>query len=302
MAERFLVTGALGCLGAWTTALLAREGTDVVAFDLEGSSDHRLAEVASPEELERVVRVAGDVTDLAGLERALAEREITHVVHLAALQVPFCRADPPRGAHVNVVGTVNVLEAARRRKLASTVAYASSAAVYDRSGAIRPETLYGATKVANESMARVYWEENGVASVGLRPYTVYGPARDQGVTAAPTQAMRAAALGERFHIPYGGRTELHYAPDVARALIGAARRPPRGASVYDFPGESVSIGEVVAAIDLAAPEAAGLVTCAADPLPFPDALPGEDLDAETTPLADGIRATIAHYRSLATRA
>ena len=58
--------------------------------------------------------MAGDITDLAAVEAVLDDHAITNVIHLAALQVPFCRADPPRGALVNVVGTVNVFEAVKR--------------------------------------------------------------------------------------------------------------------------------------------------------------------------------------------
>ena len=85
------------------------------------------------------------------------------MVHLAALQVPFCRADPPLGARVNVVGTVNVLEAAARRadRIAGPVVYASSVAAYDAleegetAPAMQgvPSTLYGVYKRANEGTA-----------------------------------------------------------------------------------------------------------------------------------------------------
>ena len=64
--------------------------------------------------------VTGDITDLPAIERVLDEHAITNVVHLAALQVPFCRADPPLGAAVNVVGTVNVFEAVRRLRPVDT--------------------------------------------------------------------------------------------------------------------------------------------------------------------------------------
>jgi len=110
-------------------------------------------------------------------------------VHLAALQVPFCRADPPLGARVNVVGTVNVFEAASKRKL-SHVVYASSIAVFDAAGTLsgHPETQYGVYKRDNESTAAVFFAESGVSSIGLRPHTVYGVGRDQGLTSAPTVA------------------------------------------------------------------------------------------------------------------
>jgi nucleoside-diphosphate-sugar epimerase len=117
-------------------------------------------------------------------------------VHLAALQVPFCKADPVLGAQVNVTGTVNVFEAAKRQGLDTTIAYASSAAVHNEHGEVAPRTLYGVYKVANEGTARIYADDDGVASIGLRPFIVYGPGRDQGLTADPTLAMQAAARGE----------------------------------------------------------------------------------------------------------
>jgi UDP-glucuronate 4-epimerase len=296
--ECFLVTGALGCIGAWTATLLAREGAGVVAFDLPSASDHRLREIASPAEIERVVRVGGDVTDLDALERAIGEHEVTHVVHLAALQVPFCRADPPLGAEVNVVGTVNVFEAARRQGLRTTIAYASSAAVYDEVGELAPKTIYGVTKIANEGTARLYAQDHAIASIGLRPFCVYGPGRDQGITAEPTHAMKAAVHGEPYRLSFGGRTEHHYAPDVARAMITAARTAPDGAAVYNFPGESVHMRQIVAAIEAALPGAAGLVTFEDVPLPFPEQLPDERFDTPVTPLSEGVRATVEHFRSL----
>ena len=112
-SKRFLVTGVLGCLGAWTTRLLVEEGADVVGLDL-GDDPRRLRELM-PEQLGAVTLVQGDVTGLSALEQALDEHEITNVIHLAALQIPFCRENPPLGAAVNVLGTVNVLEAVKRR-------------------------------------------------------------------------------------------------------------------------------------------------------------------------------------------
>jgi nucleoside-diphosphate-sugar epimerase len=95
-------------------ALLDR-GHAVVAFDV-GDDRHRVPIALAAEQAAAVVHVRGDITDLAAVERVLDEHAITTVIHLAALQVPFVRADPVLGASVNVVGTVNVLEAFRRRE------------------------------------------------------------------------------------------------------------------------------------------------------------------------------------------
>lgn len=310
--ERFLITGALGCIGAWTVRNLVREGTPVVVFDL-ASDPRRLKLIMSDEELARVTFVNGDITDLEALERALDEHAITRVIHLAALQIPFVRANPPLGARVNVVGTVNVFEAvARRRDRIGSVVYASSAAVYDAvdagasgvvaHGAIgHPATLYGVFKQANEGTARVYWQDAQVASIGLRPYIVYGPGRDQGLTSSPTKAMVAAALGKPYHIPYGGRAAYQYADDVARTFIACARAPFQGAEIFNLSGSVATMGEIVAAIEAAAPQARGLITFDEKPLPFPeafDAAPLERVIGELpfTPLEQAVAETIALFR------
>ena len=294
--ERFLVTGVLGCIGAWAATLLVRDGATVVGYDL-GDDRHRLELIATPEAIDEITFVRGDVTDFDQIERTLREHEITHVVHLAALQVPFVKANPPLGAAVNVVGTVNVFEAARRHRLETPIAYASTAAVYDQRGDRSPRTLYGVFKVANEGTAAVYAADEGLSSVGIRPFVVFGPGRDQGLTSGPTLAMEAAANGEPYRIAFGGRTELHYAPDVAWGFINAARSEPTGARAYDFPGSPVSIAEVVEAIEAEVPDAAGTITFDDVPLPFPEQLPGERLEAHVTPLDAAVRETIEHFRA-----
>src|SRR5436190_20710584 len=89
-----------------------------------------------PDELGAVRYVRSDIADLPAVEHLLTEERITHVVHLAAMLLPLAAADPPRGALVNVVGTVNVFEAGKRRGLPG-LSYASSAAVYDRADGVR---------------------------------------------------------------------------------------------------------------------------------------------------------------------
>jgi len=294
-AERVLVTGALGCLGAWTVVTLARGGVRVVAFDL-GTDDRRLRLIASPEELGSVTFVRGDITELPTLERVIGEHEVTHIVHLAALQVPFCKADPVLGSRVNVTGTVNVFEAAKRAGLRTTIAYASSAAVYDERGDIAPRTLYGVYKLANEGTARVYWQDEEVPSVGLRPFSVYGPGRDQGLTAGPTLAIEAAVRGEPYRIGFGGRTQLHYAPDVARAFIQAARSNPGGANTYNLGGRPTAIADFAASVQAVVPGAA--ITFDDTPLPFPDELPEPWFDSPLTPLEQGVRETAETLRSV----
>ena len=311
MGERVLVTGVLGCLGAWVARAALEGGAEVVGYDL--GDDRSRLELVLGEDADRITSVRGDITDLDALERTLDDREITRVVHLAALQVPFVRANPPLGMRVNVAGTVNVFEAvARRRERIPGVAYASSTAVYGpsdpspapESGGTAPATLYGVSKVADEAMARIYASDVRLASIGMRPYIVYGPGRDQGMTSGPTAAMLAAARGEPYAIGFSGQAQYDYAPDVGRAFVTAARaaREGAGASVYNVPGVPATVDEVIAAIRRTVPGAE--ITASGDALPFPAELEAVAFDRDVgpfprTPLDVGVAATIAHFRSAA---
>jgi UDP-glucuronate 4-epimerase len=315
--ERFLVTGALGCIGAWTVRALVREGIPVVAFDL-GLNHRRLDQIMTPDELAEVSFVAGDITDLAGIETALDDHGTTNVIHLAALQVPFCRADPPLGAMVNVVGTVNVFEAVKRRLdrmaplvFTSSMGAYSAADVDPATGRLHedveghPVTHYGVYKLANEGSARIYALDDGVASIGLRPMTVYGAGRDQGMTSSPTVAIAAAVLGVPFTITFRGRTVFQYAEDVAGTLIAASRSSLEGAHVFNLGGHGVDIEDWVRTIEAIVPEAAGLIDVAPTDLPFPSEIDHAGLEAALgdvpeTPIHDGIAATAELFRRLAT--
>ena len=312
MADRFLVTGALGCIGAWTVKRLVDEGVPVWTYDLAGEP-RRLRLIMDDAALSRVRFVEGDIADQSRFERTVSENGITHIVHLAALQIPFVRADPVQGARVNVVGTAVVLESARRHaEQVHGVSYASSIAVYgppERYGPgplvheapLAPATMYGVYKQANEGMAQVYWQEHGVRSVGLRPYVLYGPGRDQGMTSTPTKAMLAAAAGRRYHISYGGASVFQYADDCAAAFIRAARSEVQGAPVFNLGGSAASMQEIVSAIESAAPESEGRITFEPTPLPFPPAIDDRAVDAAIgplhwTPLVDGVRQTVECFR------
>lgn len=286
-----LVTGAFGCLGAWVTALLAQDGERVVAHDL-GTDPRRLELVADAEALERVTFAQGDVTDLAGLERLIDEQDVTSVIHLAALQAPYCAADPVLGAQVNVVGTLAVFEAVRRAGLTTTISYASSAAAASAPGEA-PSTFYGVYKLATEGVAERYAADFGVPSVGLRPACVYGPGRDRGTTAAVTEAIVAAGRGERYRIPFATALELHYAADVARAFIAQTARRTDGALVRTVPsGGPTPMAELVSAVERVVPGAADLIELGGEQLPFPSETPGTAVAMTITPLDDGIRATV----------
>jgi nucleoside-diphosphate-sugar epimerase len=312
-SERFLVTGALGCIGSWAVKRLVDEGVAVTTYDLPGDP-YRMRLIMDDDAIARVTFAEGDITDEDRFAEVVRANAITHVLHLAALQVPFVRANPVLGARVNVVGTAIVLETARQ--LAGQIrglAYASSIAVYgsaDRyppgpladDAPLAPVTLYGVTKEANEGWAAIYWQDYQVPSVGLRPFFVYGPGRDQGVSSTPTKAMAAAAVGRPYHISFGGTDTYQHADDVARVFIDAARTMPQGAPVYNLGGTVASVADVVAAIERAVPESAGTITYESEPLFTPDGVEGTAIETllgriAWRPLETGVQDTIDMLRA-----
>ena len=287
MMDRVLVTGAGGCLGSWVVRQLVEEGTAAVAFDL--SDDYRRLRLLLDEDrMGDVVFRQGDLRDFDAVDSLVQEENITHIVHLAALQIPFCAADPVLGAQVNVAGTVNILEAVRRSDgQVRGTAYASSVAVFgpaemyeggiaDDRSPLAPGTLYGVYKQANEGTARVYAADWGVGSAGLRPCIVYGPGRDQGLTSDPTKTMLAAAAGTPSRIAFGGSSTFQHAQDAADCFLAAARLETDSALVHNMGGPAVAISEIAAAVTAAAPGVG--VTVDGQPLPLPQAIDGTPLD------------------------
>jgi nucleoside-diphosphate-sugar epimerase len=114
--------------------------------------------------------------------------------------------------------------------------------------------------------------------------------------------MVAAAEGREYRIPFGGALQLQYVADAGEAFVRASEAGADGASVHNLDGPVATIPEVIAAIERAAPDAAGLVTAEEDPLPFPpsvDATSFVDLvgGPVSRPLEDGVAEAIARFRA-----
>jgi nucleoside-diphosphate-sugar epimerase/L-ascorbate metabolism protein UlaG (beta-lactamase superfamily) len=312
--ERFLVTGANGCIGAWAVRLLLDEGVPVVATDL--SADPRRFQLVSQGRADDKVEFDQlDVTITEDVTAMVADRGITHIVHLAGLQLPFCAANPPLGAMVNVVGTVNVFEAIRAAGGHIGLAFASSAAVFGAAAghqaglvtdtsALLPDSFYGVYKAANEGTAKVYSTEHAIGSICLRPFVVYGLGRDQGMTSDPTKAMLAAAAGVPFRIKFGGSVLLTYAPDCARAFIAAARAAAGSGEAVSLnvPGHRIGVPALADLIERVLPGSGRLITWDSTILRIPSLLAGSALrdavgDLPSVPLADGVRETIEGFQA-----
>jgi nucleoside-diphosphate-sugar epimerase len=312
-----LLTGGYGCIGSWIARELLGRGNGVWVYDLK-EDPKRLRLILDDDAVRQVRFLQGDVTDLPRLRDALHANAITHVVHLAGLQVPVCRADPILGAKVNVIGTLAVFEAVRQ--LGSQIrrlVYTSSAAVFGPPEAYRPgrlpddvpltpSTHYGVFKCANEGNARIYFQDFGLSSIGLRPWTVYGVGRDFGMTSEPTKAIKSVALGRPYHISYGGMQDMQYVADVARTVVCCLEQPYEGAKSYNLRGDVVDLATFHRAMCAVEPAAERLITFGERQIAIAYDLDDTALQRDVgpiphTPLEDGIRETLTMFRSLASR-
>jgi nucleoside-diphosphate-sugar epimerase len=295
-----LVTGAGGCIGSWALALLARASVPVVAFDL--SQDRRRPRLLMSEaDLERITWLTGDIADTEMVATVVRQYEVQAILHLAALQVPFCKADPVAGAKANVLGTVNVFEAARVAGL-KRLAYASSIAALSMvPGAPWLATLYGAYKICDEMIGRVYFQDWAVPSVGFRPGVVYGVGRDQGITSKTTVAILAAAAKRPYTVPFKGAVSALHAGEAASAFIRAVSKDRESAEVFNLNGVATSVEGWLELLRELAPEAK--VELSGEPLPFPMDLSDEPVraflgDYGAVPLEEGIGETLDAFRRL----
>jgi nucleoside-diphosphate-sugar epimerase len=309
-----LLTGGYGCIGSWIVRGLLERGDRVWIYDLQ-EDPHRLRLIFEDERWREVPFLAGDVTDLPRLSEVIQKHTITHIVHLAGLQVPTCRADPLLGARVNVLGTLAVFEAVRRHQpQVQRLVYASSAAVFGGpvdypSGPLSdnvlltPSTHYGVFKCCNEGNARIYYQDHGLSSIGLRPWTVYGVGRDFGMTSEPTKAIQALALGRPYHISYGGWQDMQYVEDVAQTFIRCLEAPYQGAKSYNLRGAVVDLPTFHRTLTTVDSAAERLITFGdkqiAIAYDLDDTVLQRDLGSlPQTPLADGVRRTWEHFRRL----
>lgn len=186
MAKKVLITGAAGFIGFHLAKFLHQRGDTVIGFD--NFNDYYSPELKRARERELaksgIEMVLGDICNLKMLQATIDFNKISHVVHLAAQAgVRYSLTNPQSYVKANLEGFVNVLEACRKHPEIKLI-YASSSSVYgqntktpfsEKDPTDHPASLYGATKKSNELMASTYHHLYGLATTGLRFFTVYGP-------------------------------------------------------------------------------------------------------------------------------
>ncbi|WP_113446867.1 NAD-dependent epimerase/dehydratase family protein [Rhizobium cremeum] len=289
--SRILVTGGTGFVGVRTVAALHEAGHTVRILDLSPRPDRLPAGI--PVEI-----VAGDITDPNTVLQAA--RDCDGIVHLVGLMTVDCARDPVLGVRVNLIGSLNVLEAAKARRL--PVAYLSTAGVFGPEDAIHPQpmTVYGSTKLAVEGAARAFFLDYGIPSLGLRPYIIYGPGVSAGIAAGPSIAIAAAIRREPAEICFSGRVGFVYVDDVARMLASAMTSPLEGAAVLTMSGDTADMKDFVA--ELARQSGWTKIAINGAPLRIPSELASDPVLAflgaqPVTDIGSGIRLAIAELKA-----
>lgn len=262
-----LVIGA-GLIGSQVARILVEQGERPVLMD-HAAQPRAIGQIV---ELDRVTLIAGDVLRPLSIVDALRTHGITRIAHTAAnpLLTLGAQKDPYAAINLNIMGTVNVLEAARVTGLKRVVVSSSSVLNHYLEGGEdggehgkeeafpRPTTFYSATKQAVESLGLNYAKWCGVEFAGLRYGAAFGPwsgAGGGGPSNVVRDAMRRVLAGEEAQIPPGAM-EWVYSKDAARGTVMALEAKDLGSRVFNITmGALTRPGDMAGAIAAAVPGA-----------------------------------------------
>ena len=291
MAQKsILVTGGTGLVGAYVVGMLQERGERPVIFDVAVNERLLRAVGVDPASVETV---RGDILDLPQLVSAIRDHDVGQVIHLAAFLGEEVQRRPYTGVRLNLMGTVNVLEAVRLENV-PRITFPSSGTVYlgsfgeglqsiDETIPINPPSVYAATKGGCEFLGNAYAKMYGFEFVCIRYVGgLYGPSpttmkatREQAIQ----DMVRAALKREDATVswPYGP-TEVLYGKDAATATVLAALKPEHQDRLFHIGCSGMVTGDdILAALKKEFPESRVTLRKESDPMGYPANRPLTDL-------------------------
>lgn len=247
--DKVLITGGAGFIGSHTADLLMEQGIPVRVLDnLSSGHRHNL-----PEQHPLLEFIEGDICDAKTVSKAM--NGVSHCLHLAAqVSVVASLEDPEFSAKQNILGFVNVLDAARNTNVKRLV-YASSAAIYgepprlplDETLDVKQLSPYGLEKQINEQYCDLYHRLYNFSSLGMRFFNVYGPRQDPKSPYAGVIALFVDRISARQPVTVFGdgkqTRDFIFVRDVARTNIAALQSSYQGAC-------NVATGKQTSLLDL----------------------------------------------------
>ncbi|WDE97324.1 NAD(P)-dependent oxidoreductase [Lentisphaera profundi] len=251
MKRTLMIIGGSGCVGEETAKALLRDEDVKVISVARGKSPVNA--------IDGVIYEQGDILDSESILKLLEKYSVSHVLHTAALRTSQCKDQPRQAVEININGTTNVLEAVREYGKVEHFVFISTAAVYkvpeddsfpDENSPSEALNLYTATKLAGEVLVESYAHSYGIKATVLRPQIIYGPTRgSEGSTAGLSTALKEAGAGHSFCIPFSGTYAFTYSGDVGKFCKVVLLEPSDKFEIYNVPGESLSIKDVVQEIN-----------------------------------------------------
>lgn len=264
------ITGGTGCIGAVSVYhLLKSEEVARIVIAARSNQKDLLNLWLGPDLDTRLEFVTLDISDYTLIPEILQKINPTHIIHLGAYQSPDCSKHHIRGMEINTGGTMALFDAAEDLPNLKRFVFASSAAVYgmramypqdliDEDVVLAPPNHYGIWKLSGEHLARLFFDNTGIPTVCLRLNTTYGKGREKGKTSAPTNALKAIALGANkgkvipFEMPYKGKENYHFVEDVGAQFAACTLQDYKGYGCFNIKGRTIAIQKF---LDLAMTEA-----------------------------------------------
>ena len=313
---KFLVTGGGGFIGWRVVRNILAHGIPVVLAD--SSIDPRLRERLERESGALVNVVPCDVAEFSDIARIFRlHPDITHAIHLAYLMSAEVEANPHLGARVNVLGMVNMFEAAVNQRLQRLV-FTSSETVYGASQGVYGERpvkesdfcapgdhffTYGVMKLLNEFMAEKYAQKHGISMACLRPPVVFGHGRKRGAVLWAEQFVSLPAIGKPVALPFPAENRdcWVYVDDCAEQLVRLALKPRLSHFAYNASGHAISARDFASLVRRWVPDAEITFDESQPATPLVDDLDGsrliEEIGFTPRPMSNGILAHLNEARA-----
>lgn len=253
--KKILVTGAGGFIASHLVETLVLQGADVRAFVRYNSrGDPGLLSYLPTEKMMQVEIVAGDLRDLPAVQQAM--RDVSLVFHLGALiAIPYSYIHPAEVVETNIIGTLNVLLAARQQAV-ERVVHTSTSEVYgtaqyapiDEGHPLQGQSPYSASKIGADKLAESFYRSFDLPIVTLRPFNTYGP-RQSARAVIPT-IITQALTQNRIHLGnLDSSRDFTYIVDTVAGFLAAAKiEGIEGQTINLGSGSEIRIGDVATEI------------------------------------------------------